>query len=191
MIKIKKRKLKNTITTKAHNHNPIRVLYKKVGQDPEIKIINDTFRFKKAIVEKSLDIIPYKNHYIVCNSKEKTKANPPHIVFDYGNVTGDLIIVGIDKEAREFKGMSQEDIIWFSEDLIDKTFQDRPDNLSPTFPIREKQITKEGKERTTNICFEKTLINTLISIELILAGILKNKNRKKGETENEEMEWNK
>lgn len=184
MKKNKKRNLKNTITTKANNHKPIRVLYKKVGQAPEIKIINDTFKFKKAIVEKNLDIIPYKNHYIVCNSKKKTKELPPHIIFDYGNVAGDLIIVGIDKESREFKGMAQEDIIWFSEDLIDKTFNDRPDNLSPTFPIREKQNTKEGKEKTTNAYFEKTLINTLINIELILATILKNK--KEGETENED-----
>lgn len=58
-----KKKLKNkNFTTFPTEKEPIRVLYKKVGQAPEVKIINDIFKLKKFIVMKDLSIIPYENY---------------------------------------------------------------------------------------------------------------------------------
>ena len=58
----------NKIYAKSKNTNSIRVLYKKVGKAPEIKIIPNVFILKKAIVKKQLNIIPYEGAYIICNN---------------------------------------------------------------------------------------------------------------------------
>ena len=47
---------KKNIIPKAENTNSIRVLYKKVGQTPKVKIINNIYKLKKAIIQKKLDI---------------------------------------------------------------------------------------------------------------------------------------
>ena len=60
----------NKIYFKCKNHNSIRVLYKKVGKAPEIKIISNVFTLKKAIIKKQLTIIPYEGAYIICNNNK-------------------------------------------------------------------------------------------------------------------------
>ena len=57
---IKRIKNKHLLSSKTNDvsKNPIRVLYKKVGQPSEVKIISDVYKLKKAIIERSLDIIP-------------------------------------------------------------------------------------------------------------------------------------
>ena len=68
-ITTKKKKSKNnTIIAKSKNTAPIRVLYKKTGQPPEIKIIDNMLTLKKALVDKELFIIPYQDKYIICNT---------------------------------------------------------------------------------------------------------------------------
>ena len=42
-----KRKINTQLIDKAKNTNSIRVLYKKVGQVPEVKIINNILKLKK------------------------------------------------------------------------------------------------------------------------------------------------
>ena len=51
---------KKNIIPKTQNTNSIRVLYKKVGQTPKVKIINNIYKLKKAIIQKKLDIVPYE-----------------------------------------------------------------------------------------------------------------------------------
>ena len=70
-----KNKLITYIETKAKNTNSIRVLYKKSGQVPAVKIINNVFKLKKAIVKNNLDIIPYETVYIICTNKKKQNKN--------------------------------------------------------------------------------------------------------------------
>ena len=141
----------NKIYAKSKNTNSIRVLYKKVGKAPEIKIIPNVFILKKAIVKKQL------------------------------NIKGDFIIINIDKNERELKSLSQEDIIWFTQNLINK--------MPPSFPLNLKKnyvLSAYSKTFDTNkkyISFEKTLIDVLINLQSVLSGILKNK--KNGDIKNE------
>ena len=184
----KERNLRKMLITKATKREPLRVLYQKPGQTPEVKIIPDLSRFKKAIIERNLDIVPYKDHFIVCSSKDKRKQMPPHIVFDYRNIAGDLILVKIDKKDREFKSISQEDILWFEEDLIDKSY---PANVELDLPSQKDYSDYPAKEldgtssKSTKAIFERSLINTLIHIELLLTNLTKNKTE--GDDEDEEF----
>lgn len=176
---------KSHIATKVKNNTPIRVLYKKTGQPPEIRIINNIFKLKKTIVTRNLDIIPYEKLYIICNNKKLCLNEKSNIVLTFNSIYGNLILIDIDKQKREFKGLSQNDIIWYSQDLINK---------SSNYNIPTKPINKFSKQhlpeiynhdfqytcsQTTN--FEKTLINVLVNIELVLATILKNGDNKKNE----------
>ena len=176
-------KKKNFYKTKANNTHAVRVLYKKSGQVPKVKIIDNVFKLKKAIVKKDLDIIPYETVYIICINKKKQNKNiSPNIVLDFYNIKGDLILVDIDKNNREFKGLSQEDIIWYTQDLINKSFNNSSistnsipkENRQKVFSYYERDF-----EESSNNTFEKTLIRTLINIELVLASILKNGGNKK------------
>lgn len=113
---------KDKLLAKSKNTSPIRVLYKKEGQLAEVKIIDNVFRLKKAIVTKDLSIIPYETLYIICNNKNLAENMEPNIVLNFSSIYGDLILVDIDKKNREFKGLTQEDIIWYSKDLNRKSF---------------------------------------------------------------------
>ena len=41
-----------------------------------------------------------------------------NVVFDFFHISGDLLVVQIDREKREFESLSQEDINWYSSDLM-------------------------------------------------------------------------
>lgn len=116
---------KQYIINKANNSEPIRVLYKKVGQVPQIKIIDNVFKLKKFIVERNLDIIAYQTTYIICNNKKLMNNMTPNIVFSFNSIKGDFILVNIDKNKREFESLTEEDIIWYSSDLINKSWRKR------------------------------------------------------------------
>lgn len=166
------------ITVKSNNSSPIRVLYKKTGQAPEVKIIDNVLRLKKAIVKKNLDIIKYETIYIICtNKKKQDKTKNPNIILDFYNITGDLILIAIDKNKREFKGLSQEDIIWYTQSLMNKTIN----NILPAKKI-SKRVFNEFNERdfvrsmdtNNNLTdFEKKLIVVLNNIELTLATLFR------------------
>ena len=55
----KVKKLKQIPSIISNTKVPIRVLYKKVGQIPEVKIISDVYKLKKAIVQRNLDATKY------------------------------------------------------------------------------------------------------------------------------------
>ena len=107
---------------KAKNKNKIRVLYKQVGKNPKVRIIPNVQILKRAIVMRKLDIIPYQNVFLICNNQEYMKTTPINVVFDFFHISGDLLVVQIDRNKREFESLSQEDISWFTSDLIYKTF---------------------------------------------------------------------
>lgn len=179
-----KNNLDKYLKTRAKNTNSIRVLYKKSFKIPEVRIIDNVYKLKKAIIKKNLDIIPYKNLYVICNNKNLKETMPYNIILSFKNIKGDLILVDIDKKTREFKSLSQEDIIWYSQDLINNS----PPTTSST-SVKKYNIKNfpEFYERNfeTNInsnSFEKTLIKVLSNIELILTNILKN--NKNGDIKN-------
>lgn len=185
-ITTKKQKLKsskdNTIIAKSKNTTPIRVLYKKAGQTPEIKIIDNMQKLKKAIVEKNLDIIPYEKLYIICNNKKSISHTKSNIVLTFYSIYGDLILVDIDRNLREFKGLSQEDIIWYTQDLMNKSSVSN--NTKPTkknsvrnfMEFYERDFERDSGSKSIN--YENTVINSLTTIELALIKLLKGGDKK-------------
>ena len=102
-----KKQIKNTkenkILEKSKNNFPIRVLYKKTGQAPEVKIINNVLKLKKAIIKRKLYIIPYQTVYIICNNKKAVSNKTPNIILTFNSIYGDLILVDINKQKKNFK----------------------------------------------------------------------------------------
>ena len=174
---MRKKVKKQKSSIKSSSKIPIRVLYKKVGQAPEVKIISDVYKLKKAIIQRNLDIIPYEKLFIICHNKKTNSNMFPNIFLPFNRILGDFIVVGIDKKEREFKSISQEDIIWYSKDLINKSPVNRTKNSSKKKSTNITDIYERGFEdyryyKPNN--FEKTLISVLIDLELLLSKVLKN-----------------
>ena len=192
MIRLKeKNKQKNTkLLEKARNKNKLRVIYKAPGKDPEVRIIPNVFILKKAVINRQLEIIPYQNVFIVFNKQKEMQKEPINIILDMCNIKGELIIVQIDKKKREFESLNQENIIWFTEDLINKSplknnvinINDWKAQNQNTQQLTKKQIKDyyfreltlfDAEEKAVNsISFEQSLINVLTNIELTLASLL-------------------
>lgn len=161
---------------------PIRVLYKKVGQVPEVKIINNVSKLKKSIIKNNLDIIPYETVYIICYNKKSMEYMKPNIFLSLKRIAGDFILIDIDKKKHEFKSLTQENIIWYTKDLINKapinTFKKvNIPKINNIQDIYERGFEDHRNAKSNN--FENTLINVLNNLELVLAMILKNINSKK------------
>ena len=112
------KKQNEDIITKASNHQPIRVIYKKPSKAPEVKILDDVFKLKKAIVEKQLVIVPYQTLFLICHNKKFVRNMPQNIILDLSSIYGDLILVANDRKARKFTSLSQEDMLWYLQDLL-------------------------------------------------------------------------
>ena len=176
----KRIKNKNKLSSKTDNttKTPIRVLYKKVGQVPEVKIIDDVHRLKETIIKKNLDIIPYEKIFIICHNKKSSSNMFPNIFLPLRRIMGDFIAVNIDKKERKFKSLSQEDIIWYSKDFINKSprkIDTKSSNVKQK--VNVKDVYERGFEdnrRIPTISSEDTLISMLIHLNLMLAKILNN-----------------
>lgn len=184
----KKSKTKSS-TTPSIKKIPIRVFYKKVDHFPKVKIINDVNLLRKKIVEKNLDIIPYEKLYIICNNKKSMEEMRTNIFLPLKRIGGDFLVINIDEKTRQFKSLSQEDIILYSKDLINKQpikTSNQKDNINFSKINMYSDIYERGFEENRNAkpnTFENTLINVLVNLELVLASILKD--NKNGENKNE------
>ena len=171
----------NLIQTKANNKDSIRVLYKKVAQSPEIKIIDSMYKLKKAIVDKKLEIIPYQNVYIVCNNRKQMKGMEKNIILDFNHIAGDFLVLEIDRKKREFKSVSQENIVWFTEDLMNKSPVSKdiePKIDAKSFASYISNSMKRCNISKSNINFEHDLIKALNNIQVTLSCLVVN--NKKG-----------
>lgn len=167
---------------KVKSKNKIRVLYKPVGKTPKVRIIPNVQILKRAIINRKLDIIPYQNVFLICNNQDYMKTTPINVVLDFFHISGDLLVVQIDRNKREFESLTQEDINWFTSDLLYRSFnlkmpkaRNNTMNIDNYFPKREKTMVEEA-----NCSFETALIQTLTNIELTLASLLVGNNKKIG-----------
>ena len=99
------------------------------------------------------------------------------------SICGDLIVVKIDKKQREFKELAQEDIIWYTEDLINKSVTSSNVNNISKFvsQTNEQNVishSERGFENNSNTSFEQALLQVLINIKLVLASMLKSEDLK-------------
>lgn len=175
---------KKSKTFKNDEIKQLRVLYKKVGESPKVKIINDIENFKKAIILDKLDIIPYKHVFLICNNQEHKMQMPINVFFSLNHIAGDLLVVNIDREKREFKSLSQDQLLYYSKDLMSREpnkIQDNNNHNTKTKTAKngnyipyERDIETDNTQQLVQANFEKSIIHILVNIELILANLLKN-----------------
>lgn len=168
--------------------DPIRVLYKKVGQAPKVKIISNVTKLKYAIVKQNLKIIPYENLYIICKNPKLVQNMRTNIVLTFCSIYGDFILIDIDRKKREFKSLKQEDLVWFTTDLINKSPISNLVDTKHTTTKKQPEAFERDFDNTKymdsinflkSTQFEHTLINVLVNLELVLTNILKNNDTKK------------
>ena len=173
---------------KSKNIALLRVIYKKPGQEPEIKIITNLFKLKKAIVEYDLEIILFQNVYIICHNKEQRKDMKLNIILDFCSIAGDIIVVQIDRRTREFKSLSQENIIWFTEVLnrrspeniynsttYSQTYNNTYNkNICTTLGVTNYTMQNNNSKKDNNNNFQEKLLDALTNINLTLTYLVMN-----------------
>lgn len=170
-----KEKTLDKIITKSQNTDVIRVLYKEPQKNPEVKIIDNMQKLKREIIKKKLIIIPYESAFIICNSKDLMEDMTPNIALILGKIGGDFILVNIDKKEREFKSLSQEEIIWYSNDLNNKSFNNKTKIRAINFKEIAKQYEKNFDEKNQQFLeYNTKIINVLTKIEKLLNKFIKN-----------------
>lgn len=171
-------KKEKQLLEKARNIGLLRVIYKKPNQEPEVKIIDNLFRLKKAIVEYDLEIIPLQNVYIICHNKEQRKGMEQNILLDFCSIAGDIILVQIDKRTREFKSLTQENILWFTE-VLNRRSPNNIDNAKNIEQINNNSLkaTIANLKFSTNNNFEKKLLDAINNINLTLSYLVANKKK--------------
>lgn len=189
---------------KANSKNTIRVLYKQVGKVPRVRIVPNVQLLKRAIISNNLTIIPYQNVYIICNNSKYMEFTPINVVFDFFHISGDLLVVQINKKTREFESLSQEDILWFTKDLEYKSYNNSNKKSNTTystsnindnyFQIKQRTLGEDNiydnyknydMSNCANFCFETELLKTLSNINLALNKLsISNTKIKKGTKNN-------
>ena len=113
---------KKKTVIKSFNNKPIRVLYKQTGKTPVVRIIKNPLVLKKAIINRNLEIIPYENLFIICNNKKIMSSMALNIFLSLFSIRGDFILIRINRKTRQFESLSQEDILWYSKALMNRSF---------------------------------------------------------------------
>lgn len=155
-----------SIIDKASNREPVRVIYKKSNRQPEVRIIKNILNLKKVIVKYNLNIIPYQDVFIICNNQILSRNTYPNIVLTFSSIWGDLILVKIDRKKREFKGLSQEEIIWYTQDLINKNFNTSTPKSTKKKYTKFYEMNFERDSNSKSVDLEEEILN--------IATILKN-----------------
>ena len=101
----------------------MRVLYKKVGENPVVKIINASLEAKQELVGGLIEVVPYEDVLIICNEEGKILNMPPNVVFDYDYIAGDFFVIGDDYEHGDFKSLTKDEIEYYKNDLSKRAFK--------------------------------------------------------------------
>lgn len=123
----------------------MRVLYKKVGENPVVKIINASLEAKQELVGGLIEVVPYEDVLIICNEEGKILNMPPNVVFDYDYIAGDFFVIGDDYEHGDFKSLTKDEIEYYKKDLEARAFKykkykDWTDKESSSKEQDEKEI---------------------------------------------------
>ena len=96
----------------------IKIIYKEVGKEPEVKEVLDTLEEKQKLVDGLIEIVPYKDDLLlICNEEGKILNLKPNLQFDYDYIAGNCFIIGDDYENAGFKSIPEDKIELIKEDL--------------------------------------------------------------------------
>ncbi len=90
----------------------LKVLLKRVSEEPEIVEIEDTLEAKQELVDGLIELVSVMDDvFLICNEEGKLIDLPPNLVFDYDYIAGDCFFVGDDYKNAGFKNLTEEQIV--------------------------------------------------------------------------------
>ncbi len=121
------------------SENEIKVLLKRVGKDPVVKIIPNTLQAKQKLVGGLIEVVPYEDALLICNEEGKILNMKPNLSFDYDYIAGDCFIIGDDYEHGDFKSLTKEQINYYKNDLKNRSFRE-PSHRGYSKQEEEKEL---------------------------------------------------
>ena len=89
----------------------LKIVLKKVGEEPEIMNIENTLEAKQKLVDGLIEIARVNEDILlVCNEEGKLENLQPNLVFDYDYIAGDCFFVGDDYDNGDFKSLTDKQI---------------------------------------------------------------------------------
>ena len=88
----------------------LKVVLKKVGENPEIMNIENTLEAKQKLVGGLIEVVGLtEDILLICNEEGKLEHLQPNLLFDYDYIAGDCFFVGDDCKG-DFKSLTDEQI---------------------------------------------------------------------------------
>ena len=101
----------------------VRILLKRVGKDPVIKVINNTLEEKQKLVDGLIEVIEYDDkNLIIANEESKVLNMKPNLAFDLDYIAGDSFFIGDDFENEGFKSLGLRSCNEIIRDIKNKAF---------------------------------------------------------------------
>jgi len=89
----------------------LKIVLKKVGENPEIMNIENTLEKKQELVGGLIEVVPVlENVLLICNEEGKLNNLLPNLIFPYDYIAGDCFFVGDDYKNGDFKSLTNEQI---------------------------------------------------------------------------------
>lgn len=130
----------------TEENKKIRILYKEVGNDPEVRFIENTLEAKQKLVGGLIEVVPYDDVLIICNEEGKILNMPPNLVFEYDYIAGNCFVIGDDYKNADFKSLTDEDILKYREDLKKRSFNFKQYEISQEH-LHSSKKKEEEKEK--------------------------------------------
>ena len=117
-----KKQNKNERKLNIMGKKKIKVLYKRVGREPEVVEIENTLQAMQSLVGGFIEVIPYDYYELVCNEEGKLEGLYPNVGFDYDVINGNFFIANDNYETGDFASLTDKNIDKIKEDLKDRSF---------------------------------------------------------------------
>ena len=89
----------------------LKIVLKKVGENPEIMNIENTLERKQELVGGLIEVVPVlEDVLLVCNEEGKLENLLPNLIFPYDYIAGDCFFAGDDYKNGDFKSLTDEQI---------------------------------------------------------------------------------
>lgn len=89
----------------------LKIVLKKVGENPEIMKIENTLEKKQELVGGLIEVVPVlEDVLLVCNEEGKLDNLLPNLIFPYDYIAGDCFFIGDDYKNGDFRSLTDEQI---------------------------------------------------------------------------------
>lgn len=89
----------------------LKILVKRVGEDPTVETIEDTLKAKQDLVGGLIEVVTYNEDILlICNEEGKLFNLSPNLLFDFDYIAGDCFFVGDDIDNCGYKDLTDKQI---------------------------------------------------------------------------------